>query len=174
MVEPIRQIEKWFIQYEKDITNYLVYYTGSQDVEDLVQETFLRAIPAFKNFRDESAPKTWLISIARNTAMDLFRKKSLWQRLRSQLQKQSVMMEPHVEEKLLKQAEYAQLYEAINELRPNYRDVILLRGIAELTSKEAGQVLGWTENQVNVTFLRAIKKLNQRLKEGDPFEQFIG
>ncbi|WP_254660760.1 sigma factor [Bacillus sp. FJAT-27225] len=38
-----QQIEQWFYQYEKDIFNYLVYYTGTRDVEDLVQDTFLRA-----------------------------------------------------------------------------------------------------------------------------------
>jgi len=66
------------------------------------------------------------------------------------------------------------LYEAINELKPNYRDVILLRGIAELSSQEAGQVLGWTENKVNVTFFRAVRKLNERLKEGEYLESIKG
>ena len=36
-------IEEWFDLYERDITSFLIYYTGSMDVEDLVQETFLRA-----------------------------------------------------------------------------------------------------------------------------------
>ena len=44
-----RQIEQWFNEYEKDITKYLVYYTGSKDVEDLVQETFLKAYQQQKN-----------------------------------------------------------------------------------------------------------------------------
>lgn len=169
------QIEKWFIQFEKDVTNYLVYYTGTTDVEDLVQETFLRAFRAFSRFKNESSPKTWLISIARNTAIDFYRKKSVWQRLKERLDQESPKLHvPQTEEKLMRKIEYAQLYGAINELKPNYRDVILLRGIAELSSLEAGQVLGWSENKVNVTFFRAVKKLNERLKEGEYFESFIG
>jgi len=70
--------------------------------------------------------------------------------------------------------QYTLLYAAINALKPNYRDVILLRGISELSSQEAGQVLGWSENKVNVTFYRAVKKLNERLKEGEQFESIIG
>jgi RNA polymerase sigma-70 factor, ECF subfamily len=169
------QIEKWFIQYEKDVTNYLVYYTGTVDVEDLVQETFLRALRAFSQFKNEASPKTWLISIARNSAIDFYRKKSVWQRLKQYLDHESPKIdELQTEEKILKKIEYAYLYKAINELKPNYRDVILLRGIAELSSQEAGQVLGWTENKVNVTFFRAIKKLNECLKDGEYFDQFIG
>jgi RNA polymerase sigma-70 factor, ECF subfamily len=174
-LERAHQIETWFIQYEKDVTNYLVYYTGTTDVEDLVQETFLRAFRALGRFKHESSPKTWLISIARNTAIDLYRKHSVWEKLKRQLRQESPSPQrPHTEDGLLKKLEYASLYEAINALKPNYRDVILLRGISELSAQEAGQVLGWSENKVNVTFFRAVKKLNEMLKEGEYFEQFIG
>ncbi|PFP27885.1 RNA polymerase subunit sigma [Bacillus sp. AFS073361] len=169
------QIEKWFIQYEQDVTNYLVYYTGSVDVEDLVQETFLRALRALSHFKNDSSPKTWLISIARNTAIDFYRKKSVWNRLKQILDYESPKLhEQDTGEKIVRKMEYAYLYEAINELKPTYRDVILLRGIAELSSQEAGQVLGWTENKVNVTFFRAVKKLNERLKGGEYFESIEG
>ena len=33
-----------FKLYERDITSFLIYYTGSMDVEDLVQETFMIAM----------------------------------------------------------------------------------------------------------------------------------
>lgn len=174
-MEKTHQIEKWFIEYEKDISNYLVYYTGTTDVEDMVQETFLRAIRALNRFKNESSPKTWLISIARNTAIDFYRKKSVWNRLKQIIDFESPkLQEQGAEEAVVKKIEYAHLYEVINTLKSNYRDVILLRGIAELSSKEAGQVLGWSENKVNVTFSRAMKKLNEQLKEGEQFESIIG
>ncbi|WP_312469883.1 RNA polymerase sigma factor [Neobacillus sp.] len=174
-MERDHQIEKWFIQYEKDVTNYLVYYTGSSDVEDLVQETFLRAFRAFSRFKNDSSPKTWLISIARNTAIDYYRKKSVWNRLKQILDYESPQLhEQDTGGKIVKKMEYAHLYEAINGLKPSYRDVVLLKGIAEMSSREAGQVLGWSENKVNVTFFRAVKKLNEQLKEGEYFESFIG
>lgn len=174
-MERTQHIENWFLQYEKDITNYLVYYTGSRDVEDLVQETFLRAFRAFERFKHNSSPKTWLISIARNTAIDYYRKKSVWQKLKERLdQEHQQNHELQSDERLLRKMEYAHLYGAINQLKATYRDVVLLKGIAELSSQEAGQVLGWSENKVNVTFFRAVKKLNELMKEGEYFEQFIG
>lgn len=163
-----RQVELWFHEYEKDITNYLVYYTESKDVEDLVQETFLKAFQSFGSFKFESTPKTWLISIARNAAIDFSRKRSVWHNLNDKLVRKTSRKELSItEEIIIQKAESARLLEAINALKINYRDVVLLRGIADLSAEEAAQVLGWTDNKVNVTFHRALKKLNVMLKEDE-------
>jgi RNA polymerase sigma-70 factor (ECF subfamily) len=167
-----RQVEQWFLEYEKDITNYLVYFTGSRDVEDLVQETFLKAFQSYGRFKYDSNPKTWLISIARNAAIDFYRKRSIWKNMKGKLSRQSSEKESAItEEILIQKAESARLLGAINQLKNNYRDVVLLRGIADLSTEETAGVLGWTENKVNVTFHRAVKKLNLLLKgdeQGDP------
>src|SRR3954466_2885024 len=98
-MEASEQVEIWFYKYEKDITNYLVYYTGSRDVEDMVQETFLRAFKGFNHFRHNSNPKTWLISIARNTAADSFRKKGILQKIKTKLLEQPEMrIQPRTED----------------------------------------------------------------------------
>lgn len=161
-----RQIEEWFYNYEKDILNYLIYYTGTRDVEDLVQDTFLRAFYSFHSYRSDASPRTWLISIARNTAIDHFRKKSLWEKVKrtliaSQDDKKSLLTD-HL---LIKEEEYAYLYESISRLKQNYKEVVLLKGIAELSSVETASVLGWSVNKVDVTFFRAVKKLNLIMKE---------
>lgn len=44
-------IEDWFEKYERDITSFLIYYTGFTDVEDLVQDTFLIAINKISKFK---------------------------------------------------------------------------------------------------------------------------
>ncbi|CAM3539392.1 RNA polymerase sigma factor [Cytobacillus oceanisediminis] len=171
-MEAGRQVEQWFLEYEKDITNYLVYFTGSRDVEDLVQETFLKAYQSYGRFKFDSNPKTWLISIARNAAIDFYRKSNVWKNLKDKLSRQSSENESAItEEILIQKAESARLLGAINQLKNNYRDVVLLRGIADLSTEETAEVLGWTGSKVNVTFHRAVKKLNLLLKgdeQGDP------
>ncbi|MFE8703327.1 RNA polymerase sigma factor [Cytobacillus sp. FJAT-54145] len=171
-MEAGQQIEKWFYKYEKDILNYLIYYTGSMDVEDLVQDTFIKAYQAYDRYRSDANPKTWLISIARNTAIDSYRKKGILNKLKQKLlNERPDKVSPAPIEQLLKDLESKNLYEAISKLKTNYRDVVLLRGIAELSSAEAAQVLGWSVNKVNVTFSRATSKLNSVLKEGIEYEQ---
>lgn len=72
------RIESWFLQYEKAVTNFLIYYMGHRDVEDLVQDTFIRALNSLDQYKGEASPKTWLLRIARNTAIDSLRKKMYW------------------------------------------------------------------------------------------------
>ncbi len=60
------KISQWFYDYNHDIYHFLLYYVGSGDIEDLVQEVFIRAIRGLDSYRGASNPKTWLLSIARN------------------------------------------------------------------------------------------------------------
>ncbi|HSO58436.1 MAG TPA: sigma-70 family RNA polymerase sigma factor, partial [Paenisporosarcina sp.] len=75
-------VASWFQSYEKDVTSFLIYYTGSIEVEDLVQDTFLIAMNKLSNFKGDSHPKTWLISIARNIVIDRYRRRKVWERIK--------------------------------------------------------------------------------------------
>ncbi|MGP4073011.1 RNA polymerase sigma factor [Piscibacillus sp. B03] len=155
-------ITEWFDRYADDIYRFLAYYTSSPDVEDLVQDVFIKAINNFDSFKGNSSPKTWLISIARNLAIDEARKKKRqdWRKL---IDTYDTENEESPEDVYQTTEEKALLYEAIHTLKPNYRDVIILRGIEELSIKEAADVLNWTENKVRITFYRALKVLKTKV-----------
>ncbi|MFD2637748.1 RNA polymerase sigma factor [Piscibacillus salipiscarius] len=155
-------ITEWFDRYADDIYRFLAYYTSSPDVEDMVQDVFIKAINNFDKFKGNSSPKTWLISIARNLAIDEARKRKRqdWRKLIDTYQTEN---EESPEDVYQVTESKAQLHEAIHELKPNYRDVIILRGIEELTNAEAADILNWTENKVRVTFYRALKALKTQV-----------
>ena len=164
-------IEEWFQLYERDITSFLTYYTGSMDVEDLVQETFMIAMKKMSGFRGQSHPKTWLISIARNKVVDGYRRMKVWEKI-----KHLVLREPkysnELEEQTILNQEIHQLYKAIHQLSPQYKEVVILRGILELTAKEVSEVMKSNVNHVNVMFHRALKQLREILVEGGfPYEE---
>jgi RNA polymerase sigma-70 factor (ECF subfamily) len=98
-------IEQWFYDYEKDITSFLIYFTGTNEVEDLVQDTFVIALRKLPMFKGNSQPKTWLISIARNLVIDRYRKPASNQ----------------IEEQTLKKIANSQLYDAILQLAPPFK-----------------------------------------------------
>ncbi|WP_144512269.1 RNA polymerase sigma factor [Bacillus sp. FJAT-22090] len=157
-------IEKWFNLYERDITSFLIYYTGSMDVEDLVQETFLRAMRKNSSYDGNAHPKTWLISIARNLVIDHFRRRRVWDRIRHMfLQDQSVSID--MERHIMMSQDNRNLYEAINKLPSNYKVVLILRGILEMSSKEVGEVIRSNENNVNVLYYRSLRKLKSLMEE---------
>lgn len=158
------KITEWFHLYSNDVLNFLIYYTGRGDVEDLVQEVFIKAIRKIRTFNNQSSPKTWLFSIARNLAIDELRKQ------RRERDKQEKLVNSQVQ-KLTKSPEdiygltetNREIYRGILTLRQNYRDVLILRGIKELSVGETAEVLHWSENKVRVTYNRAIKALGNKL-----------
>ncbi|MHA6250407.1 RNA polymerase sigma factor [Oceanobacillus sp. CAU 1775] len=157
-------ISDWFDAYADDVYRFLVYYTGSIDVEDLVQEVFLKAVNRYDSYQGEASPKTWLISIARNLAIDEARKRKRkdWRKLIKHTQ-QSI--EPNPEDLQISSEEKLLLHQSIAKLKQNYQDVIVLRGIEELSVNETAKVLNWTDTKVRVTFHRALKVLQTIVKE---------
>jgi RNA polymerase sigma-70 factor (ECF subfamily) len=68
------------------------------------------------------------------------------------------------EELLDVQEEQQALYRAIQQLKPTYREVLILRGIKGLSAKETAEILNWSENKVNVTLHRAMKAVKDKLE----------
>ncbi|RIW28617.1 RNA polymerase sigma factor [Bacillus salacetis] len=156
------KISQWFHQYSDDVYHFLIYRTGKTDVEDMVQEVFIRAIKGVESFKGSASPKTWLFSIARNLAIDEM-KKEKWKRLISfqAFHEPSSLDTP---ETLYQANEETQtLYKAIQELKASYRDVIILRGIKEFTVDETAEVLQWPPGKVRSTYHRAKAALHKQL-----------
>ncbi len=157
------KISEWFYLHSQDIYHFLIYYIGSQDVEDLVQEVFVRAIKSIDSYEGKSSPKTWLFSIARHVAIDEIRRKK-----RSKLKGALLLKSEHevinreTPEGIIELNErQKELYNAIQSLKTSYRDVIVLRGIKELTVQETAHILAWSENKVRLTYHRALKVLQK-------------
>lgn len=158
-------MSEWFHLYSDDVYQYLIYRFGKVDVEDLVQETFIKAIQGLDSFHGRSHPKTWLFSIARNVAIDEMRKRKRqkWRDLVSFTSHHEGENPITPESDMMMNSEFEIIHNAINEMKPNYRDVFILRGIQELTIKETAGVLNWSESKVLSTYHRARKILQQKL-----------
>lgn len=160
-----RIISDWFHQYSDDIYQFFLYRIRPSDVEDLVQEVFIRAIKGLDSFQGTSSPKTWLFSIARNVAIDEIRKRkrNKWkEQLFHEMSKEP--MDHHTPELFLQlNEENKHLYRSIQSLKGSYRDVLILRGINEVTTEEAAAILNWSDNKVRSTYYRAKKALQKQL-----------
>ncbi|UTE77400.1 MULTISPECIES: RNA polymerase sigma factor [Rossellomorea] len=156
-----RLVADWFQHYSDSIYTFLVYRMGSGDVEDLVQEVFIRALNSIEAFEGKANPKTWLYSIARNLALDELRKRNRckWSFTSfSPISHEGASLETPESLYFLNEGS-RELLSSINQLKSNYRDVLILKGINGFDVKETASILGWTENKVRITFHRACKKL---------------
>ncbi|QJD82144.1 RNA polymerase sigma factor [Cohnella herbarum] len=153
------KIEEWFLTYGSDVHHFLVYYTGQNQVEDLVQDVFAKAMKGLHRFEGRSSPKTWLFSIALRVAMDDQRKRKRIGLLGHRLRREQTVSVPTPEEIHFHREDLQSVYVCLMKLKRTYRDVLLLRVMEDFSANETAEILNWTATRVNVTLHRAIKKL---------------
>jgi RNA polymerase sigma-70 factor (ECF subfamily) len=116
---------------------------NSQDAEDVVQEACLRAFRFFDSFRGEHE-RTWLLKIVRNTSYTWLQKN----RAQEPTTPFDEEMHSYVTESkspealLLGNADRQILMQALDELPPVFREVLVLLEMEELSYKEIADVLG--------------------------------
>ncbi|GAX88773.1 RNA polymerase [Effusibacillus lacus] len=162
----VNEWESLYQEYGDDVYRFLMYFIGNRnDAEDLLNETFIKVFRNLHQFDNRSGIKTWILSISRNVALDHIRKKERLKALNLVLQKEPVD-DPQLPDHLLQMNERKRiLYEAIQSLIPNYRIVVILRGIQEFSLAEIASILGWKESKVKITLHRAMKALREILEK---------
>ncbi|MFA9560134.1 RNA polymerase sigma factor [Evansella sp. AB-rgal1] len=162
------RISEWFHQYSDDVYHFLIYRVGFHEAEDLLQEVYIRAWKNIDLFEWQSNPKTWLLSIARHLAVDEYRikKKSIWKKMISFESKHETKSVVSPESIFEWNEEKANIYLGIQSLKENYRDVLILRGIQELSVRDTAEALQWSENKVRLTYFRAKDALRKNLERG--------
>lgn len=156
------RIERWFHQYGNDVYNYLAYFTGRRDVEDLVQEVFTKALRALSGYEGRARPKTWLLAIARHAAIDYMRRQKLMDWVPENVLGFLTSNERTPEKEVVLKEQLQEVYQAMNQLKRTYREVLILRMIEGISTQETAEVLGWSEAKVSTTLHRAIKELQKQ------------
>lgn len=176
------QIGELFLQYADDVHKFLVYWTRSRDVEDLVQETFLRALRSLRKTGGMENPRAWIMAIARNTAIDLQRRQRPQPRSDGEglcdmaTSSAEGLPEAYAQERALMR----RLLEVLEsgEMRAGYREVVVCRAVMDMSVKDTARVLGWSESKVNVTLHRALRavrvKRNRRPAFGSALAALAG
>jgi RNA polymerase sigma-70 factor, ECF subfamily len=137
---------------------------SSAEVEDLVQETFLKAWLGLPGFRFQAKFRTWLSQVALNEVLTLYRRnRSRPACLKpADLGSLQSMVEPAYE--TARRAEISRMIRsAVSKLPPNYRDTFTLCDLDELSEREAAQVSGSTIPAVKARRFRGRKMLSAAL-----------
>jgi RNA polymerase sigma-70 factor (ECF subfamily) len=144
-----------------------------QQVEDLTQETFVKAFASLKNFNEEYAFSTWLYKIATNSSIDYIRKKKL---NTFSIDKPIAMEESdysfelpdttYQPDKNIIQKQQSKLIEnAIEKLPEKYKRVIILRHSEERDYAEIAKMLKLPIGTVKAHIFRARELLNKYLRD---------
>jgi RNA polymerase sigma-70 factor, ECF subfamily len=142
----------------------LVLTRKPAEAEDLVQETYVRAIPAMGRLRADSNTKGWLFTILRNIWLNQLRK---WRNGPQLIEMEfgegvaDSLIEPSKDshDLYVSKLEAEQVRAAIQELPIDFREIILLREYEDLSYQEIASVLDCPVGTVMSRLGRARAKL---------------
>ncbi|MFP3903721.1 MAG: sigma-70 family RNA polymerase sigma factor [Armatimonadota bacterium] len=168
--------EKLVDEYKDKIYNYVARMLNDRDrAEDVAQETFIRAYTSLPNFRGASSFQTWLYRIASNLAIDTMRRRSYregefsldetLQTREGEVQRQVEDEGPGPEKTIQNEELRAQIEDAIVELSPKLRTVIVLYELQGLSYKEIAEVVGAPLGTIKSRLFNAREQLREILEK---------
>jgi len=134
------------------------------DAQDLVQEAYLRALRFFGGFHGEDG-RAWLLAIVRHTCYDWLRKNKLaGQALDHESDLGSLADEtPGPEAMQLREADRQLIQDSLERLPPEYREVLVLRELEEMSYRQIAAVTGLPIGTVMSRLARGRKRLQLML-----------
>ncbi len=144
-------------QHHGRVFNYLRQMTRQhQDAEDLTQQTFIKAYQHLARFDRQRPLINWLLTIARNTALNHFRDVKKWQEIPAD----TAGAEPTPARAAEQKEQGENLWARARALLPAREfEVLWLRFAEEMSTRETAAVVGLTETHVKVLVFRARQAL---------------
>jgi RNA polymerase sigma-70 factor, ECF subfamily len=154
----------------RDVYSYSYYRVGNHhDAEDLTEQTFLQAYRHFERAQRESNGRPlrpWLIRIAHNLAANYYRDRS--RRPQTQLEDAAVVSAPHSTAELAEgRQELQDVLEGVSKLPDDRREALIMRFALGMDNREIARAIDRSEGATKVLIHRAIKQLEEGLKEDD-------
>jgi RNA polymerase sigma-70 factor (ECF subfamily) len=151
--------------YERHKTGIYRYcmrmLADSDTAEDMTQETFVKMYTNIRELQSVDSFLPWLFRIARNEVMMHLR-----QHRRNGTQSDKDIWDETTPHELTVAAETTEIVQRLlQNLRSEYREVILLREYEQLSYVEIATVTGDTESSVKSRLFKARKALTKKLKE---------
>jgi RNA polymerase sigma-70 factor (ECF subfamily) len=138
--------------YAPMIHGILIARIPRSEVEDLVQDIFLHAFRKLHTLRDWAAFGPWIAMIARNRAMDFYRRS-----------KETVEVTEDLQSTDMRTSRANEILELIRALPEAYRETLVLRLVEGMSGPEIAARTGLTPASVRVNLHRGMKQLRKKL-----------
>jgi RNA polymerase sigma-70 factor (ECF subfamily) len=138
----------------------------SDDAEDLVQETYLKALRSFASFQPGTNFRAWMFRILRNTFLSS--RKTYERRMIDALESEEdgpelVVVKETPETILLNRSNLQRMQRAIDDLPPHYRETLLLCDVEEMSYQQIAEILSIPIGTVMSRLARARKTVRESL-----------
>jgi RNA polymerase sigma-70 factor (ECF subfamily) len=165
-----RDFTELYSAHLRDVYSYAYYRVGNHhDAEDLTEQTFLQAYRHFERAQRESNGRPlrpWLIRIAHNLAANYYRDRA--RKPQTNLEDAGILTSTHDTEDLVEgRQEVKDVLAGVAQLPDDRREALIMRFALDMDNREIARALGRSEGATKVLIHRAIKQLEQGLKDDD-------
>jgi RNA polymerase sigma-70 factor, ECF subfamily len=143
-------------RYAGMVHGVLLARVRAADVDDLLQDVFIRAMRHLSTLRDDESFGAWLRTIARNLANDYHRHSASEASLPDDIANMEDMVETPSQNNEL---HAATILNAIRSLPDAYRETLVLRLVEGMTGPEIAALTGLTHGSVRVNLHRGMQQL---------------
>jgi len=133
-------------------------------VEEVVQDTFVRAFEAIDSFRGESSLRTWLFTIAKRLLLDR-RRAERRSRILAPIEERDAVTSFDALDAMVAEESLQRVKAAVESLSPKQREVFTLRVEQGLSYKEIADLIGSTEGATRVHYHHAMRMVKEFLDD---------
>lgn len=161
----IASFEELVIRHRHSLVYFIMQYVKSYQIaEDIAQEVFAYIYVKPEVYSSEYAFKTFLYTLGKRRAIDYVRKDAKTAQV--SLNEMDLADTTALEDIIFKKEEGIYLRNYLNELKQEYRQVILLIDFYNLSLAETARIMDKSVSAIKVLSHRARKRLKKNLEEG--------
>ena len=155
-----------FEEYSAPIYNYVLRMVADPDrAADITQDTFIKAYRKLDTVTEATSTRSWLYRIATNTAIDDMRRR---RNVTTMSDDQPTFANradtrPGPEAQVMAATLDERVQRALQSLRPNHRQCLLLSDLEDMSAQQIGEVMGLSYGAVRTLLCRARGEMRRAL-----------
>ena len=151
-------------RHAQALARFAASFGAHEEVDDLVQDTFIRAFQSLDGFRAESSFRTWLFTIERRLLLDR-RRAEKRRPSRVEVQEDDASTEYDALDAMVAGESANRVREAMRKLSPTQREVFALRVAQGLSYKEIAELVGTTEGAARLHYHNAMRAVKEHIDD---------
>lgn len=151
-------------RHSRPLARFAASLGEREQVEELVQDTFVRAFGALETFRSDSSLRTWLFTICKRLLLDR-RRSERRRKDKVELDEGHAVVEYDALDGMVGEETAQRVRDGMERLSPLQREVFTLRVSEGMPYGEIAEVVGSTEGACRVHYHNAIKSIKEYLSD---------
>jgi len=153
--------EQIYREHFSNVYKYVLSLSRDEHItEEIVQETFFKAMQKIDTFNGDCKLYVWLCQIAKNTYFAFYKKQKRF----ISCNDMDISTKTDIETNYIDEEAKRQLHILLHNLDEPYKEVFSLRVFGELPFSQIGELFGKTDSWARLVFFRAKKQLQEGMK----------